>query len=252
MIASLLERIGPTATFPYEQELDLLREHFAHKGRGYFVEVGANDPQRWSQSWHLEQRGWTGVLIEPLPDLAGKLRQQRRAKVYEFACSSPENSGRRLTLQLAGIHSSLDADFFVAGSRSQGEIEVTARTLDDILIDAQAPTPIDFLSIDVEGHELEVLAGFDTARWRPQLILIEDLAKSLRIHHELRARGYRWVRRTGVNGWYVPQDASERAGLFGQWQFFRKHYLGTPFRHMREFKRKVRQRVWERLTGRVW
>ncbi len=251
-MASLLDRIGPSATFPYEQELDLLQAYFAQQSCGYFVEVGANDPQRYSQTWHLEQRGWTGVLIEPLPDLAEKLRRRRRAKVYEFACSSPQNSGRKLTLQLAGIHSSLDPNFFVAGSRSQGEIEVAARTLDEILTDAQAPAPIDYLSIDVEGHELEVLAGFDIARWRPRLIMIEDLAKNLRIHHELKARGYRWVRRTGVNGWYVPQHAPEQAGLFGQWQFFRKHYLGTPFRHARDFKRKVRQRIRERLTGQIW
>jgi FkbM family methyltransferase len=221
---------------------------------GYFVEVGANDPERDSQTWRLEQRGWAGVLIEPLPQLAARLRERRRSRVYEVACSSPQNSGKIMSLRTAGLqmpgtHSSLEPNFFVPGTRSCGEIEVEARTLDEILFDAQAPHPIDFLSIDVEGHETEVLAGVDLDHWRPRLILIEDHAKNLRIHRALRSRGYRWVRRTGLNGWYVPQDAPERAGVLGGWQFLRKHYLGVPFRHMRDFKRRARQRMSDRTPG---
>jgi FkbM family methyltransferase len=245
----LLERLGPSAIFPYEAEHALLQSHFAQKPSGYFVEVGANDPEHSSQTWHLEQRGWRGVLIEPLPELAGKLRARRSAKVYEVACSSPKNAGKTLTLRLAGPHSSLDPNYFVAGVRSCGELAVKARTLDDILLDAQAPRPIDFLSIDVEGHAVEVLAGVDLSRWRPRLILVEDHASDLRVHQALTTQGYRWVRRTSNNGWYVPNDSPEQVGLLGKWQFVRKHYLGTPFRRMRELKRQVRQRARERLWG---
>ena len=56
------------------------------------------------------------------------------------------------------------------------------RTLDDILEQAEAPMPIDFVSIDVEGHEVEVLSGFDLARWRPRLILVEDHVTNLATH----------------------------------------------------------------------
>jgi FkbM family methyltransferase len=246
--------LGPSAIFPYEQERALLQNYFDHMTSGFFVEVGANDPERDSQTWRLEQRGWMGVLVEPLPELAAKLRERRRSRVYQLACSSPRNSAKKMTLrmaglQMAGAHSSLEANFFVPGTRNVGEIEVEARTLDEILIDAQAPRPIDFLSIDVEGHEIEVLAGVNLSHWRPRLILIEDHAKNLRIHRALTSRGYRWVRRTGLNGWYVPQDSPERAGLFGNWQFFRKHYLGVPFRRMRDFKRRVRQRIRDRSCG---
>lgn len=60
---------------------------------GYFVEVGANDPQERSQTWHPERQGWTGVLIEPQSDLAAKLRAMRKARVFAAACSSPGNAG---------------------------------------------------------------------------------------------------------------------------------------------------------------
>ena len=53
--------------------------------KGFFVEVGANDPRERSQTWHLEQAGWTGILIEPQPDLARELRAKRVAKVFAVA-----------------------------------------------------------------------------------------------------------------------------------------------------------------------
>ena len=82
------------------------------------------------------------------------------------------------------------------------------RTLDDILTEARAPVAFEFLSIDVEGHELEVLGGFDLARWRPRLILLEDHVGDLAKHRYLENAGYRLIRRCENNGWYVPRDAA--------------------------------------------
>jgi len=195
------------AIFPCEFENKLKLDFFSGSGSGYFVDVGANEPQNGSQTWPLEQLGWTGVLIEPQQDLADRLRRERRAKVYAVACSSPGNSGKSARLNLAGIHTSLDPGFFVFGMRRNGTSSAPLRTLDEILIDAKAPVPLDFVSIDVEGHEIETLEGFTLHRWRPRLILIEDIVLNLRIHRYLMRRGYKWVRRTGINGWYVPLDS---------------------------------------------
>ena len=232
---------GQRAIFPDTAE-NALKEEFFGARTGYFVDVGANDPEDMSQTWHLERLGWRGVLVEPQPALAQKLKEQRQAQVFACACSSPDNAGKMLRLHAAGIHSSLNPDFFVAGMRKEDVIEVPARTLDDILEAAKAPTPIDFLSIDVENHEIEVLSGLTLTRWQPRLILIEDLALNLKLHHLLTSRGYKWVRRTGLNGWYVPAK-SPTVSPFGHWQFLRKHYLGVPFRHLREVKRKQREKL---------
>jgi FkbM family methyltransferase len=233
---------GERAVFPDYAETALKEQFFGDRA-GYFVDVGANDPKDISQTWHLEQKGWQGVLIEPQPALAQKLREQRKAMVFACACSSPQNAGKVLPFQVSGIHSSLDLDFFVAGMRKDSVIDVPVRTLDDILQEANAPAPIDLMSIDVESHEVEVLSGVTLSRWRPRLILIEDLALNLRIHRLLRSCGYKWVRRTGLNSWYVPEDAPFPVSPFGHWQFVRKHYLGVPFRHFRETKRKWRERL---------
>jgi len=235
------------AIFPYELEDKLKLEFFGGSHSGYFVDVGANDPRDGSQTWPFEQLGWDGILVEPQDDLAERLRQERRAKVYAVACSSPKNSGKPATLNLAGIHTSLAPDVFVAGMRRAGTSNVLLRTLDEILVDAKAPAPLDFVSIDVESHELEVLEGFDLDRWRPRLILIEDLAFNLATHRHLTRRGYKWMRRTGINGWYVPSDSPMTVSLMGHWQFFRKHYLGVPFRNLREWKRRLSEK-WREPT----
>jgi FkbM family methyltransferase len=240
-------RFMERAIFPPDVEDRLKDEFFAATCDGYFVDVGASDPKSSSQSWHLEQKGWGGVLIEPQPRLAQKLREQRRAAVFACACSSPRNAGKMLPLQLAGMLSSLNLNFFVAGMRKEEIIEVPARTLDDILTEAKAPVPIDLLAIDVESHEIEVLNGVTLERWQPRLIVVEDLAFNTRLHRLLRSRGYKWLRRTGLNGWYVPETSPLTVSAFGRWQFFRKHYLGTPFRHVREAKRKLRERLWAKL-----
>ena len=231
------------AIFQPDVENDLKEAFFEGARSGFFVEIGANDPRQLSQTWHLEQRGWTGVLVEPQPDLAAALREQRSAKVYEVACSAPENVGKVMRLHLAGIHSSLDSRLNISTVRPDGAIDVPIRTLDEILTEAAAPTPIDFVSIDVEGHEIEALRGFSIERWRPRLMLIEDLAMNLRLHHYLTSHHYKWVRRTGLNSWYVPAGTPFEASLFGRWQFIRKHYLGVPFRHFREASRRLRYRA---------
>jgi FkbM family methyltransferase len=228
--------------FPEAAE-ERLKAEFFGSSRGFFVDVGANDPHVGSQSFALEQAGWRGILIEPQPDLAAKLQRHRAARVFAAACSSPGNAGKTMPLYLAGMLSSLDHGLAVTGTRPHGTIDVPVRTLDDMLTEAAAPTPIDFLSIDIEGHEIEAFAGFDFARWRPRLILMEDHITSLAKHRLLLRSGYRLIRRTGLNGWYVPAAAAPRRGLLGSWSLARKYYLALPIRMLREAKRRLRDRV---------
>ena len=62
------------AIFPAEAEPALTAEFFKSDPPGFFVDVGAHDAVAYSQTFDLEQRGWTGVLVEPLPDMARQLR----------------------------------------------------------------------------------------------------------------------------------------------------------------------------------
>lgn len=224
-----------------ETEAQLIAAFFSARRNGFFVEVGANEPRVRSQTYDLEQAGWTGLLIEPQPDLAARLRAERHARVFEVACSSPANAGRKLPLHLAGPLSSLDRSGMAPSATPAGTLRVPTRTLDSILEEVGAPKGFDFLSIDVEGHEVEVLRGLDLGRWHPKLILLEDHVVDLSKHRYLKSSGYRLVRRFENNGWYVPIDA--KVPNFGRWEIIRKYYLALPVRKLRNLSRRLRGKI---------
>jgi FkbM family methyltransferase len=209
---------------------------------GVFVEVGANDPVGGSQTLALEWRGWTGILVEPLREYAYRLRKMRRAQVFDCAAGSPAQAGRSLPFLVAGSLSTLLPRIEERVTPRETRL-VRVRTLDAILADARIG-PIDFLSIDVEGAELDVLAGFTIERHRPRLILLEDNVRNRDKHSYMTARGYKLIRRTNLNNWYVPQDAAFPVSLFGRWQLLRKLYLGTALRRSKLPRIRKRFSLW--------
>ena len=85
-----------------------------------------------------------------------------------------------------------------------------------------------------------MLRGFDLARWRPRLILLEDHVADLSRHRYLNAAGYRIIRRYDSNGWYVPKESAQRPRWTERWQILRKYYLALPFRKLRNASRRRR------------
>lgn len=126
---------------------------------GWFVDVGAWDGVATSNTYALEQIGWTGICIEPNRDAYTQLCLHRHCLTTATAASS-----------IIG-HVSFDGTQCAAGAP-----QVPCATLAYILESAGAPPVIDYLSIDVEGHELAVLAGMDFERWEVLAITIEHNA----------------------------------------------------------------------------
>jgi FkbM family methyltransferase len=213
-------------------ERQLVQEFFAG-GTGFYVDVGANDPVLDSQSQHLEVLGWTGLLVEPDPDCCELLRQSRKGVVIEMACSSPENAGKLLQLNRAGPHSTLEDQPIALGAVIRSTVQVRCDTLDAMLRANSAPVGFDLLSIDIEGHELVALSGFDFAYWQPRLVLIEDHVTHHQKHALMRRNGYQLILRTGLNSWYVPAKASYTFSWAARFEYLRKYYLGLPTRKFR-------------------
>ncbi len=194
----------PRSFSQYGEDL-ILWEFFRGKADGFFIEIGANHPTALSNTWFFEQRGWRGILVEPLPDRCRELRQVRHgSQIVEAALSVPENRGTTV-FRIAEEHE-LSGLLVKPDVKCIGEVTVTVTTLDDVLAAAGNPH-IDFISIDVEGTEVDVLRGFSLERHRPQVLLVEDHWRNPSLHNHLCGRGYRIVRRTGVNSWYVPADS---------------------------------------------
>jgi FkbM family methyltransferase len=188
----------------------------------------------------LETAGWTGVLVEPSPDIAAFLVTARTAKVFATACVAPDVAGQPLSLRVASPLASVNVGQPAGTTPSSYVVTVPTRRLDDILQEAEAPTPVDLVVLDVYGHELDALLGFDFVRWRPRLIVIADPIANLTRHRFLKESGYRLIGRGNGRGWYVPANApvaSER------WAILRDYYLLLPFRVVWHALRRLNARI---------
>jgi len=223
----------PAQSFSQFGEDVLAWKYFAEKQTGFFIEVGANDPEHLSQTILFERKGWRGILVEPQSACCERLRRLRpEAQVFQVACGAPEQRGKAL-LQLRNDLSKITSPDS-ADQPGEKHEEVRVMTLDDILDQAGNPQ-IDFVSIDVEGLELQVLRGFDIRRHRPRLLIIEDnFPNRLKVHRHMKRQGYRLVKRTGCNNWYIPKD--QPFALTTAWETIKlywKMYPGTAFRKLR-------------------
>lgn len=200
----------------FGEDIEVLN-FFQNKNSGYYVEIGANDGLRGSNTVLLEQNGWKGLLIEANPDLISIAAQLRpNSTIINCAVLASKNIGTIDFYQvkgspphLDGLSTIMDTENFIPRIISYGgeikKIRVPATTLNDLLVHYKAPSSFEFLSIDVEGAELEVLKGFSIDRFTPRIILIEDnsYGADISIRNYLQQYGYIRVHRTGVNDWYV-------------------------------------------------
>ena len=173
---------------------------------GVFVELGAHDGVTQSNSILLEQRGWTGLLIEASPSSYARCKKARPGVIVEHsACVSANFKGSQITLTDVGLmsltnRSGIDGDARASWvERGEGfaplprqDIEVPTATLSSILDRHRIGAP-DLLLLDVEGAEIDVLEGLDFTRHGPRFILAED-AYTEEIAAYLQTFGY--VRKT--------------------------------------------------------
>jgi FkbM family methyltransferase len=173
---------------------------------GFFIEAGANNGIRGSNTYYLEKHyGWTGLLIEAIPHRFVECKQARPGSTsVHCGLVSPDYPDRFVELVYMDMMSmvrsndgAVDMDAHmaenIATNRYNDELIGTtffapARTLASVLAEHGNPS-IDLFSLDVEGHELDVLKGHNWDQCSPAYILIEDWDKD-GVAEFLTAKGY--------------------------------------------------------------
>ncbi len=154
---------------------------------GFFVEVGGNDGYFQDPTYYLEKfRGWTGIIIEPLPTAAACQKNRRRSVVVRAAMVPFGYSEKTITLtacdKMSVIKNGVEGYTEWVQDAEHGQniyaedIEVPARKLNDVLDEYFSTHPkrqIDLMTMDTEGYELNVLKGLDLDACRPTRLLIE-------------------------------------------------------------------------------
>lgn len=179
---------------------DFLPIYFLGKSTsGYFIEVGVGNGISNSNTYLLENEfGYRGILVEPNEKFLDSLKENRDALI--FNCAAGSNDGQSVIFFGTddGEYSYIANEFVGQGKRRESILKQTilTKTLNSILIEANSPEVIDFLSIDVEGYEIEVLHGLDLAEWKFKVVCIEhnynELKKS-QIIEIFTSHGYRHV-----------------------------------------------------------
>ena len=165
---------GPETNSQYEEEW-IVRDFFRDKRDGVFVDVGANDYRHFSNTYFLETAlGWSGVAVEPLRQFeADYLAHRPRTRFRSFFVSDASNKTAEMYyLKNNTLVTSADAEFTARAGDDAEEITAPTITLDDLLA-AEHIDRFDFLSMDIELHEPQALAGFDVQRFMPTLVCIE-------------------------------------------------------------------------------
>lgn len=180
---------------------------YNNKEGGYFIEIGASDGINLSNTYLLETKyKWKGICCEPIPYNFEKLIINRpTAKCYKDALYN--KSGLTLTFDIAhnfdllsGITDHIADDNYYVNS-NKTSIQVNTITLLDVLNNANAPSFIEYMSLDTEGSEFEILKGVDFNKYTFGLIDIEhnyNEPRRTHIKNLLTSNGYTYI---GENKW---------------------------------------------------
>jgi FkbM family methyltransferase len=173
----------PSETCQISNLATIYERVFGQLNSGFFVEVGAFDGESYSNSSCLADRGWSGILIEPIPDYA-KLASRRHSKnpqvkIVQSAVGDHDGIAQiNVASALSTINPEMlsqykDIDWAADRAARSHVISVPIRKLDNILTDEHVPVGFNVLVVDTEGFEASVMAGLSLDKWRPTMIIIE-------------------------------------------------------------------------------
>ena len=188
---------------------------FKTKNDGYYVDIGAFDPEKYSNTKAFHKSGWRGVNVDMSPSKIGIFEYERPNDINVIAPISDTND--ELTVYIFSQRSVLDTVSSALDTLSKEQADrwselfklpyetktMQAIRLDDLLKQVDAPSKIDFLNIDVEGAEMNVLRSISLDQYDIDVIAIEihaefDALADTEPYRHLAERGY------SLKAWLYP------------------------------------------------
>ena len=198
------------------QDYIVYNNFFKNKKDGVFCDVGGNHPLNINNTRYFEELGWSGYVFEPLPYMKLLWEKHRKAKFFPFGASDKND---KLTFSIVkDVTGWEDMLSFVKETRDEDygyeteEITIEVKPLKEVF-EIENIIHIDYMSIDVEGHELNVLKGIDFDKVRINVLTIENNYPENPIYgdDEIRSIMFKnnyilWGRIVGLDDIYVYKD----------------------------------------------
>lgn len=223
--AEAVRRDGRTVDAPIEfsaqyGEDTIIWDLLGRSVQGFFVEVGAFDGKSFSGSLALEQMGWRGLLVEPIPERAAQCKLNRpNSKVVHAAVGGPEAKGETTFTVTEDYHGGMlsyrgqptpehrrELDHMKAKEKT---LTVPFTNLGSLL--NGLTERVDAAIIDVEGGEIDVIRGMNLEKFLPRVMVIEDfpLDKETALAKFMQKTEYLQVATIGCNRVYVHKNERE-------------------------------------------
>lgn len=192
---------------------EVLRSYFPdYSYKGIFLDVGAFEPILISNSYHFEMNEWNCVCFEANPNLINNLKTHRK-NVYNYAIYDKNIDSVEFNIVTtnnwtAGF-SAIELDetiskVFPCDNKIIEKVNVIQRTLNSLLENELSYiTQIDILQIDIEGGELKCLMGLDLNKYKPKIILVENITNKIDIYNYLVSFGYKLDKQISYNQFYI-------------------------------------------------
>lgn len=199
----------------------VLERAFADRKDGFYIDVGAADPNYHSVTRHFYEKGWRGINIDPLPAWHQMLEEARPEDVNLLLGISDEPGELRLEVGAEHPGGATFLSDMAREYRGQGlhmsTLTAKVATLAEVCSKYVAGREIEFLKIDAEGFELKVIKGADWERWRPRVVVVEATEPNVPVpNHQaweplLLEAGYIRALFDGLNRFYVRQEDQQLA-----------------------------------------
>lgn len=192
-----------------------------HNGKkdGFYVDIGAHNGIEISNTLLFENLGWEGFCVEANPNTFRALRQNRKCDCYNLAVFSKNVGTMKMATTSASVLDSLEVNLTdnhrkrmqYEGGRDEGlqYVEVQSATFGEIMAHYPHITHIDFMSLDIEGGEFEVLKGIDFEKYTFSLMAIEHNGVKSAIENItalLESKGYKMLFHNAWDFFFVPDD----------------------------------------------
>lgn len=192
----------PSLSFSQEGEDMVLSRIFSDKRTGFYVDVGAHHPMRFSNTYSFYKRGWRGINIEPNPDSFNLFARHRSRDINLNYGIAREIGNLKYYMFNEPALNTFDGEIFKSRIsntpfKHTKTINIDVLPLADVLKQyIPDGLNIDFLSVDVEGLDLDVIKSNDWQKYRPSCVLVEQLNLKdienldFEIHHFMKSIGY--------------------------------------------------------------
>jgi len=177
--------------------------------KGFFVDIGAHHPFRFSNTMHFYELGWHGINVEPTPAAIALFNQYRSNDINLNVGIGAEQTRQTLYCFNDSAFNSFDQITSENRDQDDGPVHITETVEVDIyplaqILDEHLPagTTIDFMSVDVAGLDVKVLQSNNWAKYRPKFVLVEDVdinfshLDASEAHGFLANQGYQLVSKT--------------------------------------------------------